>query len=74
VNHQVRLIAEFQRYYRHLRQVLAEYAGHYNDHRPHQGLQQEPPQRQPGHAVDITAHIERKQVIGGLITEYRRAA
>jgi len=32
---------------RHLRSVLAEYALHYNGHRPHQGLQQEPPQRQP---------------------------
>ena len=59
---------------RHLRAVLAEYSRHYNEHRPHQGLQQEPPQRQPGHAVDITARIERKQVIGGLISEYRRAA
>jgi putative transposase len=59
---------------RHLRSVLAEYVRHYNEHRPHQGLQQEPPQRQPGHAVDITARIERKQVIGGLISEYRRAA
>ena len=49
---------------RHLREVLAEYARHYNEHRPHQGLQQEPPQREPGHAVDITARIERKQVIG----------
>jgi putative transposase len=58
---------------RHLREVLAEYARHYNEHR-HQGLQQEPPQRLPGHAVDITARIERKQVIGGLISEYRRAA
>jgi transposase InsO family protein len=59
---------------RHLREVLAEYARHYNVHRPHQGLQQEPPQRQPGHAVDITARIERRQVLGGLISEYRRAA
>ena len=59
---------------RHLRSVLAEYARHYNGHRPHQGLQQEPPQRQPGHAVDITARIERRQVLGGLISEYRRAA
>jgi putative transposase len=58
----------------HLREVLAEYARHYNVHRPHQGLQQEPPQRQPGHAVDITARIERRQVLGGLISEYRRAA
>ena len=59
---------------RHLREVLAEYARHYNEHRPHQGRQQEPPQREPGHAVDITARVERKQVIGGLISEYRRAA
>ena len=59
---------------RHLREALAEYARHYNVHRPHQGLQQEPPQRQPGHAVDITARIERRQVIGGLISEYHRAA
>ena len=58
----------------HLRKVLAEYARHYNGHRPHQGLQQEPPLRQPGHAVDITARIERRQVLGGLISEYRRAA
>jgi hypothetical protein len=47
---------------------------HCNGHRPHQGLQQEPPQRQPGHAVDMTAGIERRQVIGDLISEYRRAA
>jgi transposase InsO family protein len=59
---------------RHLRSVLAEYARHYNGHRPHQALQQEPPLRQPGHAVDITARIERRQVLGGLISEYRRAA
>ncbi len=57
----------------HLRKVLAEFARHYNDHRPHQSLQQDPP-RQPGRAVDITARIERSQVLGGLISEYRRAA
>ena len=58
----------------HLREVLAEYARHYNGHRPHQALQQEPPQRQRGHAIDITAQIERRQALGGLISEYRRAA
>jgi len=58
---------------RHLRSVLAEYARHYNGHRPHQGLGQEPPRREPGHCVDITARIERRQVLGGLISEYRRA-
>ena len=59
---------------RHLRKVLAEYARHYNGHRPHQALQQESPQRQPSHAIDITTRIERRQVLDGLITEYRRAA
>jgi hypothetical protein len=59
---------------RHPREVLAEYVCHYNEHRPHQGLQQEPPRRQPGNAIDITARIERRQVLGGLISEYRRAA
>ena len=58
----------------HLRNVLAEYARHYNGHRPHQSLQQEPPQRQPGNTIDITARIERRQVHGGLISEYHRAA
>jgi integrase-like protein len=40
---------------RHLPKVLAEYARHYNGHRPHQALQQQSPQRQPSQAVDITA-------------------
>lgn len=30
------------------------------------------PQRQPGNAMDITARIERRQVLSGLISEYRR--
>jgi hypothetical protein len=51
-----------------------EYARHYNGHRPHQGLQQETPLCQPGHAVDFTARTERRQVLGGLISEYGRAA
>ena len=58
---------------RHLRKVLAEFVRHYNGHRPHQSLQQEPPRRLAG-AVNIAARIERKQVLGGLINEYRRAA
>ncbi len=59
---------------RHIRGVLAEYDWHYNGHRPHQSLRQEPPLREPGHAIDITARIERRQVLGGPISEYRRAA
>jgi putative transposase len=57
----------------HLRMVLAGFARHYNGHRPHQSLQQAPPQRL-GRAVDITARIDRRHVLGGLINEYRRAA
>jgi hypothetical protein len=37
-------------------------------------LQQKPPLRQPGRVVDITARIERRSVVGGLISEYLRAA
>lgn len=59
---------------RRLRRILAEYTRHYNGHRPHEALQQEPPRRQLSQAVDITARIERRQVLGGLINEYRRAA
>ena len=58
----------------HLSKILAEYARHYNSHRPHQGLQQEPPLHQPGRTVDITARIECRSVVGGLISEYRKAA
>jgi putative transposase len=59
---------------RHLRKVLADYARHYNRHRPHQSLRQEPPQRQVSQTIDITSRVERVKVLDGLITEYRRAA
>ncbi len=58
----------------HLRRVLAEYAQHYNSHRPHQALHQRPPLHQPGPVIDLTAQIERRQAVGGLISEYHRAA
>jgi putative transposase len=59
---------------RHLRQILAEYARHYNHRRPHQSREQRPPLHEPGQAVDMTARIRRRQVVHGLINEYRRAA
>ena len=58
----------------HLRQVLAAYARHYNEHRPHQSREQRPPLHEPGQAVDVTARIKRTLVVQGLISEYRRAA
>jgi transposase InsO family protein len=59
---------------RHLRQILAEYARHYNEHRPHQSREQRPPLHEPGQPVDVTARIRRRQVVHGLTNEYRRAA
>jgi len=58
----------------HLREVLAEYARHYNSDRPYQGLRQEPPLHKPGRIIDITARIERGSIVGGLIGEYYRVA
>jgi len=58
----------------HLRGVLAEYARHYNAHRPHQARQQRPPLHEPGHVIDVTSRIEHRHAVGGLISEYRRAA
>jgi putative transposase len=40
---------------RHLRRVLAEYAPHYNEYRPHQSREQRPPLHEPGHSADVTA-------------------
>src|SRR5258708_2688739 len=42
---------------RHLRRILAEYARHYNEHRPDQSLEQRPPLHDPGQSVDVTASI-----------------
>ena len=59
---------------RHLGQILAGYSRHYNEHRPHQSREQTLPLHEPGQTVDLTAAIERRQVVHGLISEYRRAA
>ena len=58
----------------HLRRILAEYARHYNEHRPHQSREQRPPLHEPGHVVDVTARIRHTRVVHGLISEYRKAA
>jgi putative transposase len=59
---------------RHLRTVLARYARHYNSQRPHRSRQFRPPR--PDHpAADLSQHrIQRRSVLGGLISEYKRAA
>jgi transposase InsO family protein len=63
----------------HLRTVLAEYAGHYNTARPHQGIGQRVPDHDPDQQVasviDLdTARTRRRPVLGGLTAEYQVAA
>ena len=59
---------------RHLQLVLADYAAHYNGRRPHRSRQLHPPR--PDHLVaDLSRkRIIRQPVLGGLISEYERAA
>src|SRR5438552_6300712 len=59
---------------RHTMTVLAEYAEHFNAHRPHQGLDQHPPNHDPAAAVPTDGPVRRRKILAGLISEYRRAA
>jgi putative transposase len=59
---------------RHLRTILAEYEAHYNGRRPHRSRQLQPPR--PNYPAANVSHerIKRRPVLGGLISEYERAA
>ena len=56
----------------HLRQVLASYATHYNQARPHQGLGQQTPI--PHVRPDPRGSVKRRDVLGGLVHEYHHEA
>ena len=62
---------------RHLENVLTSYVRHYNTARPHRGLQLCVPatdsEPEPANLAEIR-RIERVDILGGLIHEYRHAA
>jgi transposase InsO family protein len=61
----------------HLDQVLRVYLEHYNAHRPHRALQLNPPAPSTGLTLtneDQRGRIRRRDRLGGLLHEYRRAA
>ena len=59
---------------RHLRTVLARYGAHYNGRRPHRALQLCPPRPYQAAPDRDRRRIRRRPVLGGLISEYERAA
>ncbi|HEY5113495.1 MAG TPA: integrase core domain-containing protein, partial [Coriobacteriia bacterium] len=61
---------------RHLERVLQTYVAHYLEERPHRGLRLAVPAgyRAPEARVTTRTTVERMDVLGGLIHEYRRAA
>ena len=58
-----------------LQAVLAEYADHYNGHRPHRALGQAPPlgSAEPP-VIPAAGRVARRDRLGGLIHEYAQVA
>jgi putative transposase len=60
---------------RHLERVLRAYTAHYNQARPHRGLELKTPEprRDPAPPAE-GVRVRQRDVLGGLIHEYERAA
>jgi len=60
----------------HLGRVLDAYVAHYNAHRPHRALRQRPPalRHTPAFGTENHAEVQRRRILGGLISEYHAAA
>jgi transposase InsO family protein len=59
---------------RHLNAVLQEYVQHYNTHRPHRSLEQQPPARLTPPGFGATSRPPRRDRLGVLIHEYLQVA
>ena len=58
-----------------VRHVLAEYVDHYNTHRPHRTLGQQPPDGTAHVApADNNVGVRRRDRLGGLLHEYSQVA
>jgi transposase InsO family protein len=61
----------------HLERVLRIYVKHYNERRPHRALGLEAPDRRAGVTVvgeEQQRGVRRRDLLGGLLHEYQRAA
>ena len=61
----------------HLEQVLRVYVRHYNGHRPHRALGLEAPDPSARLTIlgeDNRGTVQRRDLLGGLLHEYRQAA
>jgi transposase InsO family protein len=59
---------------RHLNAVLREYLAHYNTHRPHRSLDQQPPAGHPPPRSRAIIRPLRRDRLGGLVHEYVQVA
>jgi len=59
---------------RHLEALLTEYIRHYNEARPHRGLQLAQPLPRPATSTTGDGTVVRRDVLGGIVHEYERAA
>jgi putative transposase len=54
----------------HARAVILECERHFNGHRPHQSLDQHPPEHDPTAVIPIETALRRKRVLGGAINRW----
>jgi hypothetical protein len=55
---------------RHLEEVLREYVRHYNQQRPHRGLDLGVPSGRTAPLEPVSLTVRRRDVLGGLVHEY----